>query len=111
MNKEQFDANVKSIEEWGVVNIEPCPSENYPFACELGMYTNCGGDMNISLECLDKESLQDYIDGFDLNEEVVIWWPNGCKGAGVPYDNIKEHYEDLEEWLEKVQSICNDMPY
>jgi hypothetical protein len=57
---------------------------------------------------MSKES----IDNFDINEEVFKWWPDGRKGNGVPFDNIKEHYEDYEAWLQWLQTeICDKMPY
>ena len=69
--------------------------------------------MIIALEKVDKEHLQEYIDGFDINEKVSLWWPHGEKaeGMGVPFDNMKEHYEDYEEWLSGLQEVCDGMPY
>ena len=86
-------------------------SEREPY--ELETYTDAGEDMLINIDKVDKEHLQSYIDGFDISYKVSLWWPNGCKieGMGVPFDNMKEHYEDYEAYLKKLQRICNRMPY
>lgn len=78
---------------------------------ELECYTDAGGDMFITLEAPTKDQLQDYIDNFDIDEEVALWWPNGCPGNGVPFANMREHYNDLEDYLKWLQGICNKMPY
>lgn len=78
---------------------------------ELECYTDAGEDMIIQLEEPTKEKLQEYINGFDINEEVSLWWPDGRAGNGVPFSNIKEHYEDYEDYLKMLQKICNEMPF
>lgn len=85
--------------------------ENHPYSVELECYTDAGSDMLIALEEPTREQLQDYIDNFDIDEEVSIWWPNGRPGNGVPFDNMREHYNDLEDYLKWLQGICNKMPY
>ena len=78
---------------------------------ELECYTDSGEDMIISLDKVRKKNLQEYIDNFDINETVLSWWENGKPGNGVPFDNVKEHYEDYEAYLEKLQKACNKMPF
>lgn len=80
---------------------------------ELLIYTDAGENMIVPLEKVDKKHLQSYIDGFDINHEVSLWWPNGFKSEDkwFPHDNMKEHYEDYEAYLKKLQRICNHMPY
>lgn len=81
---------------------------------ELQCYTAAGEDMIISLDKVRKKNLQEYIDNFDINEEVLLWWQNGIeftREKRVPFDNIKEHYEDYEAYLEMLQKACNKMPY
>lgn len=78
---------------------------------ELETYTDTGEDMIISLEEVTKESLQQYIEGFDINEEVLLWWPDGKPGRGVPFDNIKEHYEDYEAFLKWLTKVADKMPF
>lgn len=84
---------------------------NYPYSVELECYTDAGGDMIIDVEVPTKEKLQEYIDEFDINGEVLKWWADGTPGRGVPFDNIKEHYEDLEDYLKWLERVCNGMPY
>lgn len=82
---------------------------------ELEYYTDAGGDMIISLDKLTKERLQAYIDNFDIDDEVMLWWgeSNSLSRAekGLPFNNIREHYDDLEDWLKQLQRICDKMPY
>ena len=76
---------------------------------ELECYTDAGGDMLIYLDELTPESLKTYLDNFDIDEEVAIWWPNGQKGTGVPFDNMRDHYEDISEWLMYMKKIADNM--
>ena len=78
---------------------------------EFHCYTPAGEEMFINLEKIRKEYLQEYIDNFDIDEQVSMWWTNGQKGRGVPFDNLKEHYEDYEEFLKRLQKVCDCMPY
>lgn len=78
---------------------------------ELELYTDAGGDMTISLDHLMIDQLEEYINNFDINEEISLWWHNGEPGNGVPFDNMKEHYEDLEAWVTQVKIIAIQMPY
>ena len=80
---------------------------------ELEAYTPAGEDMIISLEKLTRAEFLSWIDEFDINERVVMWWPNGHKadGQGVPFDNIKEHYTDYEKFLNTMRQIAEGMPY
>lgn len=93
-----------------------CESEDpvwdeFPRSVELECYTDAGEDMIIDLEIPDKEHLQEYIDNFDINYNVQIWWPNGKPGRGVPFSNMKEHYEDYEDYLKWLKKVCNKMPF
>ena len=82
---------------------------------ELECYTDAGEDMIISLDKVRKKNLQEYIDNFDINENVLIWWRDLSdkqrKEEKVPFDNVKEHYEDYEAFLEMLQKACDKMPY
>lgn len=84
---------------------------NHPHSVELECYTDGGEDMIIYLEKPTKEKLQEYIDNFDINENVSMWWEGGRPGRGVPFDNMKEHYEDYEAYLKRLQKVCDKMPY
>lgn len=82
---------------------------------ELECYTDAGEDMIISLDKVRKKNLQQYIDNFDINENVLIWWRDLSdeqrKEKKVPFDNVKEHYEDYEAYLEMLQKACDNMPF
>ncbi len=78
---------------------------------ELESYTDGGGDMIITLEELTKEALVEYLENFDVNEETSIWWPDGKPGRGVPFDNIKDLYDDIENWRKWALKIAKRMPY
>lgn len=78
---------------------------------ELEIFTDGGEDMIISMEKATKENLRQYIRDFDINEQVLLWWPDGKPGRGVPFDNIKEHYEDYEAFLKMLQKVCDKMPF
>ena len=106
MNKKEFNKNVKMLEKNGII-----VSKGEDFSVELECYTNGGGDIIISLNEPSKDCLQEYIDNFDINMEVILWWPNGERGNGVPFVNIRDHYNDYEEWLDKMQEICDMLPY
>lgn len=99
---EGFDINKKNDE----------PVWSYaPRSVEFECYTDGGEDMFIDLEEPTKEKLQEYIDDFDVNENVSMWWQNGVPDRGVPFDNMKEHYEDYEAYLKWLQGICDKMPF
>lgn len=91
-------------------NDEPVWKEE-PRSVELNCSTDGGEDMYIDLEKPTKECLQEYISNFDIDHNVSIWWENGTPGRGVPFDNIKEHYEDYEAYLKWLQGICDKMPF
>lgn len=78
---------------------------------ELECYTDAGEDMIITLDKVLKKNLQEYINSFDINANVLLWWEDGTPGKGVPFDNVKEHYEDYEAYIERLQAICDKMPF
>lgn len=85
--------------------------DDEPRSVEFECYTDGGEDMFIDLKVPDKEHLQEYINDFDIDYNVSIWWENGQPGRGVPFDNMKEHYEDYEDYLKCLQKVCDKMPY
>lgn len=111
MTQEIFNKNKEYLESNDVRVIEQGLWDNKPFSAELECYTPAGEDMIIDLEELSRDALQEYIDSFDINENVSMWWPNGHKveDKGIPFDNIKEHYEDYEEWLDDLERISEGM--
>lgn len=109
MEQTNFTEKEKKIIDYLDDNSVWC-ERNYDGEWELSNYTGAGGDMNWVLEDLSKECLQEYIDNFDINDEVLLWWTPGNPGDSTPFSNIKEHYEDLEAWLNNLQDICDSMP-
>lgn len=94
-------------------NKEPVWNE-HPASVELETYTDGGEDMIIYLEEPTRKSLQEYINNFDINETVMLWWRGGeaeARAKGVPFDNIADHYGDYSDYLETLQAVCNLMPY
>lgn len=67
--------------------------------------------MIISLDVSEdwKKAFKDYVEGFDVDNEVIIWWPNGKPGKGVPFDNIRDLYDDIEDWLDWLKNIVRVM--
>lgn len=108
MTQEIFNKNKEYLESNDVKVIVQGLWDNKPFSAEIECYTPAGEDMIIDLEELSRDALQEYIDSFDINENVSMWWPNG-QPSGVPFSNIKEHYEDYEEWLDDLERISEGM--
>ena len=105
LTKKQIKANIEYLESKGFSVFEN--EEDY----ELENYTSAGGDMIITLEELSRKELTEYAENFDINQEVAIWWPYGQRGNGVPFDNMRDHYNDLEKWLNNVKKVSENMPY
>ena len=104
--------NISYLEENDITLVSDAPVwKEYPRSVELECYTDAGGDMLIHLEEPSKIKLEEYINDFDINHEVSIWWPDGEPGNGVPFDNMKEHWDDLEGYLKWLRRICKKMPY
>ena len=113
MNAEQYKANADYLEKESVYLLGKAWEEK-EFSAELQTSTDAGEDMIIDLEVLSKECMQEYIDGFDSNEEVMMWWRNGEAEAhkhGVPFSNVADHYKDYENFIEWLQGVCDGMPY
>lgn len=110
----EFKKNIDYLEENDISFLGDCGWDNLLYQAELETYTDSGEDMIIHLEVVDKEHLQDYIDDFDINENVMMWWRDGEDAAhehGVPFTDIRDHYKDYEDYLERLQGICDGMPF
>lgn len=106
----------KNIEILKANHIYVCNSEpvwdNKPDSVELETYTDAGEDMIIYLEEPTKACLEEYINGFDIDEQVMLWWQRGAEAAhakGVPFHNIREHYQDYESYLYKLLQVAECM--
>ena len=108
MDKKQYKENKKSLESAGIE-----VTGDHKHGCELDCYTLAGENMVFTLDELTSEKLNEYLDNFDINERVVMWWPNGHKLAenAVPFTNLKEHYEDYEKWIQRMRELADRMPY
>ena len=110
----EFKKNIDYLEENDISFLGDCGWDNQPYQAELETYTDAGEDMIISLEVLDKEHLQEYIDNFDINEQVMNWWRDGedeARERGVPHETIVDHIKDYEDYLEGLQCVCDGMPF
>ena len=78
---------------------------------ELESYTDGGGDMIITIDVSDdwKQAFKDYVEEFDIDNEVSIWWPDGQPGTGVPFNNIRELYDDIDDWVKWLKDIIRIM--
>lgn len=105
MTKKEIKKNIEVLEENGITLISN-DGESYEFEA----FTPAGGDMVIILDEPSKEELEKYVDNFDINEEVLMWWSNGS-GNGLPFANIRDHYNDLEEYINKIDDVCDMLEY
>ena len=108
--KRHFAKNIKILEENDICICGEGPVwEEKPNSVELETYTDAGEDMIIDLEEPSRKCLKEYIDGFDIDERVMLWWQDGrdtARAKGVPFSNIREHYEDYEAYLKKLSRIA-----
>lgn len=106
----KFKKNIQILEDNDIHICGEGPVwEEHPNSVELETYTDAGEDMIIDLEEPSRECLEEYIDGFDIDDEVMLWWQNGRDAAhtkGVPFDNIREHYEDYEAYLKELRRVA-----
>ena len=80
---------------------------------EFETYTDAGEDMIISLEEPTRACLQQYIDDFDIDEEVWVWWQDGYEKARekTPFTYPSEQADDYKAFLKRLQKVCNKMPF
>ena len=81
--------------------------DDKPHSVELNCHTEAGEDMYINLENISDDDLEEYVNGFDINYEVSLWWNNGQPGRGVPFDNQAEQVEDYEDYLAWLRDIID----
>lgn len=81
-----------------------------PLSVELETYTDAGEDMIINLEEPSKKCLQEYIDTFDIDDEVDKWWVDGVSAPGVPFKTKEEHRADYRAFLSLLKDIVADWP-
>jgi len=106
MKKNEIKANIKLLEDEGF-NISTCEDGSF----ELESYTDAGGDMLIYVDELSRANLLRYIYDFDINNEVVIWWQNGADGKKTPFADIRQHYNDVENWCDWCEQVFEQLKY
>ncbi len=82
--------------------------ESEPHSVELECYTGAGEDMIIDLHHISADDLEEYVNDFDINEKVSLWWENGQPGNGVPFDNQAEQVQDYEDYLAWLRDIIDE---
>ena len=107
LTKEQFDENVRYLEENGI-EVTRCGNEGQ---VELCNYTDAGGEMFIELDSLDRQTAMAYIADFDINREVLQWWRKDGTPIGLPFDNLRDHYDDTDKWHSDMIDVFDRMPY
>lgn len=110
MNAKDYKKNIDHLDSMGIF-VHGQAWDDKPYSAEVECYTDAGEDMCFCLEELSAEGMMEYVDSFDINEQVVLWWPNGRKaeGMGVPFNNIVEHYQDYEKFLERLSKAAEGM--
>lgn len=81
--------------------------DDEPMSVELNCSTGAGEDMYINLHEISADALEEYVNDFDINENVSLWWPDGQKGRGVPFDNQAEQVQDYEDYLAWLRDIID----
>lgn len=92
--------------------------ENHDITCtkcedgswELESYTDGGGDKIVYVDNLTRNDVVERFEDYDVNEETNLWFPDGRPGKGVPFDNYKDLWDDIENWRRRMLSIAKRMP-
>ena len=107
MTTKELEANIAYLEE-NDVSVYDEPLWDYaPYSRELFYRTDDDGDFSICVEELCRYKVIETLQSYDVNEECMLWWG----GRGVPFDNIKDLYDDIENWKNKFIKIAEGMPY
>ena len=77
---------------------------------KLESYTDGGGDQLIYVDNLTREELVENLENYDVNYETSLWFPDGRPGSGVPFDNYKDLWDDIEDWRKWALNIAKRMP-
>lgn len=77
---------------------------------ELESYTDGGGDQLIYVDNLTREELVENLENYDVNYETSLWFSDGKPGRGVPFDNYKDLWDDIEDWRKWALGIAKRMP-
>ena len=75
----------------------------------LETWTNGGVDMIIYLDSNKKsikEIIEEYIDNFDIDEEIDLYREDKRYRENF---TIRESLEDFENWLKYLKNVCNEL--
>lgn len=81
--------------------------DDEPMSVELNCSTGAGEDMYINLHEISADALEEYVNDFDIDENVSLWWENGEPGRGVPFENQGEQVADYEDYLAWLRDIID----
>lgn len=73
-------------------------------------YTDGGGGQVVYVDNLTRDELVEYLEKYDVNDETNLWFPDGRPGRGVPFDNYKDLWDDIEDWRKWALGIAKRMP-
>jgi hypothetical protein len=107
MTTKEFNENIEYLETTDVSVSDDQLYEDKEYSRELYMFTDGFGDFSICVPELSRDGLLSVLEDYDVNEETLLWW----NGRGVPFDNIKDLYDDIENWKNKFIKIAECMPY
>ena len=107
MKKKELKANESYLADNDVFVIDGSVWEDRPYSRECCFRTPSGGDFSVIVDELTNAAVLEYLQNYDINDAVQMWWD----GSGVPFDNIRDLYNDIEEWKNNFTKIAEGMPY
>lgn len=81
--------------------------DDEPMSVELNCSTGAGEDMYINLHEISADALEEYVNDFDIDGNVSLWWENGEPRRGVPFENQGEQVADYEDYLAWLRDIID----
>ena len=66
--------------------------------------TECGNIIELDIPCLTRENVMAAVDDYGINDEVLYAWKHKDDEDEVPfpYLNVRDHYNDIEQYLNKL---------
>ncbi len=75
----------------------------FGFVTRIKGKTECGSKINIDIPCLTREKVMAAVDDYDINKQVLYAWQNKMYDyVTFPYINVRDHYNDIEQYLNKL---------
>lgn len=107
MKQKEFKANQEYLEGNDIYLSDDAVWDSYPYSRELYFRTPAGGDFSICVEEMNKESIIQALQDFDINENTLLWW----NSDRTSFETIKDLYDDIYQWKEDFIQIAEGMPY